>query len=288
MLTHRAGVVGSPVDHSLSPVLHRAAYAALGLDGWGYDRHRIGGPGELDLRTFVEGLGRDWVGLSVTMPNKEAALDLASAATEQARRIGAANTLVRREDGWVASNTDPDGVLGALEEAGFHSGRRAVVLGAGATARSALDALARLRVRELTFVVRDRVRPETESLADRLGMATSVVPLGRTPDLRATLQGADVVVSTMPAGTVLGLEDPAVRVGPTDLEALVLLDAVYAPWPTPLAQWAQAGGATVVSGAEMLLHQAAGQIELMTGHSAPLEAMRTALRAALAERVDCA
>ncbi|GAB49600.1 shikimate dehydrogenase [Mobilicoccus pelagius] len=293
MLTHRAGVVGSPVEHSLSPVLHRAAYDALGLTGWSYDRFRIGGEGELDLPTFVEGLGRDWVGLSVTMPDKEDALALAVAVTEQARRIGAANTLVRREDGWVAANTDPDGVRDALLEAGVGDVRRALVLGSGATARSALDALARLGCRHVGFAVRSRVRPETLDLAEELGVRATAQVEGWEGDVllddpaavSRACAAADVVVSTLPAGAPLGEEagfDPS-----ADLSRTVLLDAVYADWPTPLARWAEACGATVVPGSAMLLHQAAGQVELMTGHTAPLDAMRRALDDALRNRERC-
>lgn len=290
MLTHRAGVVGSPVEHSLSPVLHRAAYAALGLTGWSYERYRIGGEGDLDLRTFVEGLGADWVGLSVTMPDKEAALELAVAATEQARRIGAANTLVRREDGWVASNTDPDGIVEAFAEAGVGRVSRGLVLGSGATARSALDALARLGCRDVRFVVRDHVRPETLALARRLGMTSPSGEVGVVllADAQAVSQAcgeSEVVVSTLPAGAPLGVDagfDPD-----ADLSGTVLLDAVYADWPTPLARWAQACGAVVVPGSEMLLHQAAVQVELMTGRPAPVEAMRAALTEALGSGVHC-
>ena len=289
MLTHRAGVVGSPVDHSLSPVLHRAAYDALGLTGWCYDRFPIGGEGELDLHTFVGGLGADWVGLSVTMPNKEAALDLAVAATEQSRRIGAANTLVRREDGWVAANTDPDGIVEALSEAGVARVARALVLGSGATARSALDALARLGCRRVHLGVRDRVRPQTQDLAGRLGMTASggevhVVPLGDPQAVSRACAQAEVVISTLPAGSPLGAEAGFTDV---DLTGVVVLDAVYADWPTPLARWAQACGARVVPGSEMLLHQAAVQVELMTGRSAPVAAMRAALADALGSGVPC-
>lgn len=284
VLTHRAGVVGSPVEHSLSPVLHRAAYDALGLTGWAYERYRIGGADEMDLRTFVDGLGPEWVGLSVTMPDKEAALALAVAATEQSLRIGAANTLVRREDGWVASNTDPDGVLGALGEAGLTGAVRAVVLGAGATARSTLDALARIGVREVVFGVREEVREETAGLATRLGMSVDAVRLADATRLVTEIGRADVTVSTLPGGAAVG---DAGGFELADLSGRVLLDAVYADWPTPLARWAQSCGATVVSGAEMLLHQAAGQVELMTGRTAPLEAMRAALTQALEARVDC-
>lgn len=259
-------------------MLHRAAYEALGLTGWEYDRHRVGGGGDPDVASFVSDLGPEWVGLSVTMPCKEAALAVAGAATEQAQRIGAANTLVRRHDGWVASNTDPDGVTGALLDAGVTTARSAVVLGAGATARATIDALARMRVRDVTFVVRAALRPETEALTRRLGMSPTLVRLEDRPRVVTAMTAAPVVVSTLPAGAPLGSVAGFDR---ADLTGTVVLDAVYADWPTPLARWAGECGATVVPGTEMLLHQAAVQVELMTGRTAPVEAMRAALHAAL-------
>ncbi|MGB3437841.1 MAG: shikimate dehydrogenase, partial [Actinophytocola sp.] len=130
----RAAVVGKPVAHSLSPVLHGAAYEALGLP-WTYTRLEASAA---ELPALVASLDDSWAGLSVTMPGKGAALALATAATDRAVAVGAANTLVRREDGWVADCTDVDGVAGALRAAGFGSGTSGVVLGAGGTARAAL------------------------------------------------------------------------------------------------------------------------------------------------------
>ena len=156
-------MVGAPVGHSRSPQLHLAAYAALGLDGWRYDRLECD---EAGFAGLVTGLGPEWVGLSVTMPDKLVALELAGTATERARVVGAANTLVRggtdrRATGWHADCTDVDGVSGALAELGVGdlAGARAVVVGAGGTARAVLVALAGLGVARVDLAVRsaDRV-----------------------------------------------------------------------------------------------------------------------------------
>lgn len=302
MLTHRAAVLGSPVGHSLSPVLHQAAYEALGLADWSYGKVAVGGPGEPNLRSFLHGLGPEWIGLSVTMPLKEEALQVARVATAQARRLGAANTLLRREDGWVADATDPDGIEQALREAGLRGARSALVLGSGATARAALGALARFGVTYVGLGVRDQIRPETAALARELGQSTMSVPLEQlaySPVLEEACSGVDVVISTLPAGAfapahwsietvshVAGAGatlDGAGREPTTDMLAgRYVLDAVYAGWPTPLARWAQAREAQVVSGLEMLLYQAVEQVALMTGRTAPVDAMRAALAAAVA------
>lgn len=261
----RAGVVGSPVAHSLSPVLHRAAYQALGLTDWRYDRHEVPAGA---LAAHVAGLGPEWVGLSVTMPGKEEALALAATADEQAVLTEAANTLVRQQDGWAAHNTDVDGLIAALREAGADRVRRAVVLGAGATARSALVAVRRLRAEEVRLVTRSQPREETLSLADRLGLRVTRSGLD---DPVSGWGGPDVVVSTLPPGAGGPVE------GAERLAGAVVLDVVYAGWPTPWASHLVAAGVDVVGGERMLLHQAAEQVRLMTGRPAPLEAMREAL-----------
>lgn len=270
----RAAVLGSPVSHSLSPVLHNAAYRALGLGDWVYGRHAVGGPGEPTLRDFLAGLGSEWAGLSLTMPLKEDGLSVARSVSERARRVEAANTLLPVPGGWHADSTDGVGISTALIEAGTGQVGRCLLLGAGATARSALDALARLGCAEVVVAVRDRVRPETRRLSDRLGLRLTE---GRLTDLGGYLQDADVVVSTLPGGVVLPL--PGLAAGA--LTGTVVLDVVYAGWPTPLATWAQTAGATVVSGRDMLLHQAAEQVRLMTGRTAPVAAMREALEGRL-------
>ncbi len=272
----RAAVLGSPIAHSLSPVLHRAAYAALGLPGWCYDAHEVD---EAGLPAFVRGLGPEWAGLSLTMPLKRVALDVADSVADAAAAIGAANTLVPGPDGWRASNTDVTGIAVSLRAAGAGTGR-AVVLGAGGTAQAALAALDELGVTDVTVLVRDAGRAgELRATADRLGVTPGIEPV-LTDDVAAarTLGGADVVISTLPAGGADELAGAHWRPGMT------LLDAVYAPWPTPLAAGAAAGGATIVSGLEMLLQQAVAQVELMTGYPGPEAAMRAALDEAVLAR----
>ncbi|KUG54251.1 hypothetical protein AVL62_03160 [Serinicoccus chungangensis] len=276
MLT-RAGVVGSPVAHSLSPVLHHAAYAALGLDDWSYERAEVPAGG---LRRFVEGLGPEWVGLSVTMPGKEEALALAAEASTAAAAVGAANTLLRRPGGWYADNTDVDGLRTALLEAGLEGAHRAVVLGGGATARSAAVALHGLGVRTVEVLVRDRLRPHTAQLLESLGLDTHVRHLADGIPLDA----AEVVLSTLPGGTPA----PPVRPG-RGADRPVVMDVGYAPWPSPFAAAvaeATQGRVRVVRGTRMLLHQAARQVELMTGREAPTSAMDLALRGELEGRAQ--
>lgn len=255
--------------HSLSPVLHNAAYAALGLHGWYYDRHDCG---EDELAGFVAGLGPEWVGLSLTMPLKRVALEVADEVTPLAAAVGAANTLLFDSRRRVrVDNTDVAGIVQALREAGVDHVGHAVVLGAGGTAQAALAALRELGVRAPDVLVRDPARAEElRATADRLGVSPRVV--GGFPDV--PLPEADLVVSTLPAGAA----DPwADRDWPT---RTALLDVVYSPWPTRLAATAAAAGARVVSGLAMLLHQAVAQVELMTGRPGPVEAMRAALASA--------
>ena len=253
----RAAVLGRPIAHSLSPRLHRAAYAALGLP-WTYDAVELG-PDE--LAGFLAGLDTSWVGLSLTMPLKQAVLPLLDQVSDLARELAAANTVVLREGRRVGHNTDVHGILAALAEAGVTSARRAVVLGGGATARSAPAALHQLGDDRPTLVVRSEPT-DTLAAAERLGMSPRVVPF--SPDV---LEGCDLLVSTLPPGAA----DP---VAPYSGTVPVVLDVVYDPWPTALAA---AAGGVVVDGATMLLHQAAAQVGLMTGLDAPLEAMRAAL-----------
>ncbi|MGM1059989.1 shikimate dehydrogenase [Saccharothrix sp. Mg75] len=269
-MTRRAAVIGSPVAHSLSPVLHNAAFAALGLD-WAYTRVECVAD---EVPALVGGLPAEWVGLSVTMPNKRAALAAATSATSRATLVGAANTLVRAEDGWRADCTDVDGVLGALSAAcGFTSGTRAVLLGAGGTATAALVALASVGVRAVTLVVRSVSRAaEAESCASRLGVALEVVTWDDA-DFAALAAASDVLISTVPP-------DATEPIAPALAESPCVLDVIYHPWPTPLSYEVEKHGRTLATGLDMLLHQAFGQCEQFTGHPAPREEMRRALREA--------
>lgn len=268
-------MLGSPIAHSLSPVLHRAAYAALGI-GWDYDAIECT---ESELAAFLDACDESWAGLSLTMPLKAAALPLLDDVDPSAQVVGAVNTVLfepgdrpRR----VGCNTDVAGMLAALGEHGVTHAHDAVVLGGGATARSALAALHELAPSTVTCFVRDARRDtELRRLADHLGMTTAVKPWERV----ATALDADLVVATAPAGAT---DDLAAAVGTH--RGGTLFEVVYHPWPTPLAAaWATAGG-RVVSGADLLLHQAAGQVELMTGRPAPLADMRQALEQAAGQR----
>jgi shikimate dehydrogenase len=264
---HRAAVVGSPVAHSLSPVLHGAAYAALGLD-WTYERVERDADG---LVEFVRDLGEEWVGLSVTMPGKHAALEIAAERSARAVAVGAANTLVRRGDMWFADCTDVDGVVGAVRCAGgFSTGTRGLILGAGGTAAAALAAFAVLGLREATLAVRDPSRARGAcATGDRVGVRVRVERFDEL-DLAAQAAASDVVVSTLPGGAADHYAEAIAR-------AKCVLDVVYHPWPTPLATAVQRAGGRLATGLDMLLHQAFGQVELFAGVSAPRERMRDAL-----------
>jgi shikimate dehydrogenase len=266
-------VLGKPIRHSLSPVLHAAAYAALGLGGWRYDRFECD---EESLPAFVGALTPEWAGLSLTMPLKRVALVVADEVAPLAAAVGAANTLLLGDRPRRAENTDVPGIVAALREAGVTRVERGVVLGAGGTALAALAALRELGESDPVVLVRDPSRAgDLRAAADRLGVRPRIV--GGLPDV--PLPEADLVISTLPSGAADGLT--ATRWAPGS----AVLDVVYAPWPTPFAASALAGGARVVSGLAMLLHQAAAQVELMTGRRpAPIEAMRTALESAAASR----
>ncbi len=272
----RASVLGSPIAHSLSPLLHRAGYSAAGLTDWEYDAHEVDAAG---LPAFVEALDASWRGLSLTMPLKEAALSVATTVSAVATRAGAANTLVRRADGaWDATNTDVVGIVRALRPHLGADARRALVIGAGATARSAVLALAELGVTTLTVRARDTAKA-ADLLAWALDLGVGVVN-GSVAEIGPWVtRKDDVVVSTVPpsAGEAVAASVPSTHAG-------VLLDVVYANWPTPPARAAAAAGMTVVPGLDMLVHQAAEQFTLFTGHPAPVEAMGAAGRAALRSR----
>lgn len=270
MGARKAAVLGSPVQHSRSPDLHRAAYAALGLDGWTYDRLETTAE---EVATRVADAGPEWVGFSVTMPGKLAALECADEATERAVLIGSANTLVRLPDGrWRADCTDVDGMTGALREAGVPADAdRAVVIGAGGTSLPTVAALADWGLHEVTVVARSAARAEgVVELARRLGLATTVVGFEDGAPLASAAADADVVVSTVPAAATAPIL-ASVR------HARRLVDVIYDPWPTPLATAVHDAGGTVVGGLTMLLNQAYSQVEQFTGHSAPRAAMAAAL-----------
>jgi len=273
----RAAVLGSPIAHSLSPALHEAAYRALGLTHWSYETHEVRA---VALRGFVAALGPEWVGLSLTMPLKEAAFEVADEVSDLAREVGAINTLVRRPDGgWRGDNTDVYGVSQALRGAGAGPVASSMVLGSGATARSVVAALAALGCPKVTFAVRSVARPQTVAQARRAGLEVEVVGLGQ---LASRVGETPLVISTLPADALSAsaLADLVLPSG-SRLPDHLLLDVVYAGWPSPLARVFLDAGASVVSGFEVLVHQGAEQVHLMTGLLAPVEQMRAAGLAAM-------
>lgn len=272
-VTRRAAVLGSPVAHSLSPVLHRAAYTALGLD-WRYDAIECDAPGLPGLLGTLDGT---WAGLSLTMPLKKAVLPLLDRTSPLCAAIGAANTVVFEEGGRSGFNTDVHGIVAALAEAGVTAPGSTVVLGGGATAASALAALYELGRTEAAVVVRDPVRAaDVQAAADRLGVTARIRMLG---DLGKVIRGADLVMSTLPAGAADAYAPLIAESG------AVLFDVVYAPWPTPAARRVTEAGGVVVGGLSMLLHQAVRQVALMTGRpDVPVAAMRGAVEAELGAR----
>ncbi|MER5410914.1 shikimate dehydrogenase [Streptomyces sp. NPDC002769] len=270
----RAAVLGSPIAHSLSPVLHRTAYRELGLDDWSYDRFEVD---EERLPGFLEELGGEWAGLSLTMPLKRAVIPLLDGISETAASVEAVNTVVLTDDGRrVGDNTDIPGMVAALREHGIEQVESAAVLGAGATASSALAALARICTGEVVAYVRSAERAaEMRQWGERLDVTVRIADWA---DAERALR-APLVIATTPAGTTDALA-AAVPERPA-----TLFDVLYDPWPTELAaRWSAYGGA-VVGGLDLLVHQAVLQVEQMTGRSpAPLGAMRQAGEHALARR----
>ncbi len=273
----RAAVLGSPVKHSLSPVLHAAAYREQGLAGWSYDAIECDSDG---LARLLGSLGPEWAGLSLTMPLKRTVLSLLDWSEQLVSDVGGANTVLLGGGRRLGYNTDVAGMVTALAEAGvsLRPADDVLVLGAGATACSALAALQLAGAAEVTIAVRDEGRAGlAREVAGRLGLTIRLTGLG--PD---EVSGAwQLLVSTVPGGVADGI---AGLVAAGDLVAGAVFDVVYDPWPTALAASAAAAGATVISGFELLLHQAAGQFELMTGRTAPVAVMRAAGLAEIARR----
>ncbi len=224
--------------------------------------------GEADLAGLLAGLGPEWAGLSLTMPLKRVVMSLVDTRSDLAGAVGAANTVLLSRAGRHADNTDVGGLVDAL--AGADVGE-VVILGAGGTAAAALAAARDLGAGRATVVVRDPGRADVLlAAADRLGLDVRLQPWPAVP-VSVTL-----VISTVPRGAADVVAGHAWRAQTT------VCDVLYHPWPTPLAVAARAAGCRVVGGLDLLLHQAARQVELMTGREAPLPAMRTALGAAQA------
>jgi shikimate dehydrogenase len=275
----RAAVLGSPIAHSLSPVLHRAAYRRLGLSGRSYDAFEVD---EAALPGFLDGLdAAEWSGLSLTMPLKRAIIPLLDSVSETALAVEAVNTVLFAGDGTRrGENTDVPGLVAALAERGITSAPTAAVLGGGATAASTVAALASIVEGGVDVYVRSLSRAtQLIPTAERFGLALRVRPWSEVSE---ALQ-SPLVVNTTPVGAADELADAVTKPVGT------LFDVLYHPWPTRLAAaWEHAGG-TVLGGLDLLIHQAALQVELMTGsesgqRDSVVDAMRAAGTAALNER----
>ncbi|WP_062520546.1 shikimate dehydrogenase [Demequina silvatica] len=267
----RAGVLGHPIAHSLSPVLHRAAYAELGLE-WEYAAYDVSSGG---LADFLAGMDDAWAGLSLTMPLKVEALPLMDFTESMAKLVGAINTVLVQSVGGgrqlVGANTDVWGIQAAFREAGVARAESGLIIGGGATATSALAAFGALGVTAPYVAVRSRGRAGgLLRAATKMGVTPRFVSLEEIP---AVMPLADVVMSTVPAeaGATVASSLTEVR------EGGAFLDAIYSPLVTPLGERYAALGGTRVGGERMLLHQAAEQVRLMTGRAAPVEAMDHAL-----------
>ena len=268
-------MLGAPIAHSLSPVLHRAAYEALGLADWTYEAVECD---ESALHGALSRLEQTGVaGASLTMPLKRAVLPMLARTDRLVADVGACNTvLFGGVDGdWYGANTDVPGMVAALRGGDLRAVQSAMVLGGGATAASAIAALAELGIVDVTvYLRRPEAAAELVAVADRVGVpAPSVATFAQAGP---RLGEAELVVSTTPVGAT----DELVTDLPGRLPG-VLFDVVYAPWPTVLAAAWSARGGGVVGGLELLVEQAALQVELMTGQKPPIDAMRTAGMAAL-------
>ena len=264
-----AAVLGSPIRHSLSPVLHNAAYAELGLD---HDYSAIDVTADT-FRGFIQDLDDSWLGLSLTMPLKEIAFDVADEVSPVALLARAINTLIIGES-IQADNTDVLGIVNAVREMTSHPINHAVIFGSGATARSSIIAASQLGAQSVHAVARNhKALDECRIVATKLGMAFSDVSISEVEFDATTL-----TINTTPAGVADALADAVI-----DPQGSVL-DVVYHPWPSAVAQRWLTADCTAIPGYLMLLHQAAKQVELMTDHEAPLFAMRQALMDALAQR----
>jgi shikimate dehydrogenase len=268
----RCAVLGSPIAHSLSPALHRAAYAELGLD-WTYEAIGMRPEG---LAAFLDGLDDSWRGLSLTMPLKRTVVGLVDSLDDWSRLSGVANTVVLDATRRLGHNTDIPGAVGALRERVHDPLRSAVVLGGGATAASVLLALAELGCGAAQLLVRDPARAE-ETLAAVAAHPAAPEVVVSTLEQAGPL-AAEVVVSTIPAAA----QTPELLAACAAVPAV--FEVVYDPWPTPLASAALSSGRTLVSGLDLLAHQAVLQVELMTGRTVPVALVREAGVAELRRR----
>lgn len=264
----RCAVLGRPVAHSLSPAMHRAAYAELGLEGWTYEAVEVGDDG---LPDFLEGLDGSWRGLSLTMPLKRRAVPLVDSLDDWASVSGAVNTVLLTERRRLGFNTDVPGAMAAILEQVHEPIRDVVVVGGGATATSTLLAAVELGCSRARLLVRDPARAEEtvrQVSTHRRAPSVSVDVLD-TAVAAGDLQ-ADLLVSTVPVSA----QTPALLAAAAEVPAV--FDVVYDPWPTPLCLAAQESGRPCVTGLDLLAQQAVLQLQVMAGQSVSAGVLRAA------------
>lgn len=260
-----AAVIGSPIEHSLSPTIHNAAFRALG-DDWTYVAFHVPAGGAVQALQAMRILGI--AGLSVTTPHKGDACDAVDALDESARLVHSVNTVVRQSNGSLLGvNTDGEGCCNALETAGaVLASAKVAIIGAGGTARAVIAAMSLRGVAEITVINRTKSRASD---------AAGITPLARV-GIESDIARANVVINTTPVG--MGTSNKSDL--PCDAMFLgygqFVLDAVYHPLATPLLRAARKVGATAVDGLEMLVHQAALQQQHWLGRLPDVEIMRSA------------
>lgn len=255
-VTIRCAVVGHPIRHSLSPAIHQAAYAKLGLP-WTFDAVDLPDGG---LPNFVAGLDASWRGLAVTMPHKADAAKVGSP-DRLVQRLGVANTVVFDADDVHVYNTDVSGFVHALAYRRLDDVDDVVMLGAGATARAAVMALANIGVTKVTAQVRDPARAGVwQQLADDLGLDAAVRPLGDAT-------GGELLLSTLPSQAANPWAEHLVA------KCQAVFDVSYDPWPTKLISAAQSAALPIVTGLDLLAGQAIQQIDLLAGDTLDMAAL---------------
>jgi shikimate dehydrogenase len=259
----RAAVLGSPISHSLSPILHRTAYEKLGIFGQ-YQAIEVTAE---HLKEFISGLDETWTGLSLTMPLKEEVLNIADEVDNLALQINSANTLIRSANGWRALTTDVNGFAQALFAHGVTEFQKVTILGSGATARAAAAACDAPH-RQISIIHRSAERESSMRKSVRLAKVDFA-------NWGSDLAEADLVINATPAGVA----DIYSEKLPDPIQG-VYLEALYNPWPTKmLAKWRALGGLGI-DGLDLLVHQGIDQVELMTGKSVQRAVMAPVLRMA--------
>ena len=277
--TQIVGVVGDPVGHSFSPIIHNAAFTKLGLD-WAYVAFPVAAINGEQVVGAMKTMGIR--GLSVTTPHKDFVAGFADEVSDDVVLLGAANTLVRLADGRVrAETTDGLGCIAALAQAGFEVARkRVVVLGAGAAGRAVILALARSGAMEIVVINRNSERAEAGvELGRRAGVPTSVGDSGAVAQ-------CDLVINSTSAGLGLAIDDPSALLPEVALltSGQYFHDLTYHPQETAMMHRAAQRGAIVIGGLGMLIHQAALQFKFWTGCDAPVDVMFDAAQAELVRR----